>query len=328
MNKYIAEFIGTFILVMFGCASIALLTTMGLKAWESVLPVSLTFGLTLAAVVCAIGNISGGHVNPAVSLAVYLSGGLKGIEVLGYFAAQFLGGLAGAGALAFLIMQCDIGGVGTTGLGANGYGTGASALSLNIVGAVVFEIIGTFVFILATLRTYRDKQSSPANALAIGLSYAVCVAVGYLFTGGSFNPARSLAPALVLFAFGNTTPIQQVIVFVLAPFIASAIAAFAYAILTGTNQKVEIVKPELSKKEEPTPKQPAAKKSATKAKPTTPSRVEKAEDATKRKSSRFAANKTGKDATKKPEPRKKEEDKTNSRQKDSESSKVKTTSSK
>lgn len=283
MKKFISEFIGTCLLTLIGCASIVLLGSLGIKNWESVVPVALTFGLTLTGIYYAFANISGAHVNPAVSLGIYLSGGLKSTEFLGYIASQFVGGIAGAGILTFIVMQCEIGDITTVGLGANVFGSGQSVVSINIVGAVVVELLLTFSFVLIYLNVANNEKFKGVAGIVIGVSFTAFYLISILFTGGSLNPARSLGPALILLTLGSSSAIEKVAIFVFVPFVAAAFSAILYLFLNGKSQKVEIVAPELVKKEEPKTKQPAAKKSATKAKPVSPSRTEKAEETSKRK---------------------------------------------
>lgn len=288
MKKVFAEFLGTCFITFIGCSVIVFMSAFGVKNYDAVLPVALTFGLGLAGTYYAIGNISGAHVNPAVSLAVYLSGdkNFSASDLLTYLIAQLLGAVVGVAILGFVIMQCDLGGIASAGLAASYYGSSSGGVSINIIGAVVIELVLTFIFVLITLSAYNSANSKQNTGFVIGIAFATCYILSYLLMGGSLNPAKSLASASVLFVFGSTKAMEQVLLFVVAPLIGAAFSALVYSFLNGKGQKVEIVKPELpelSKKEESAPKPASVKKSATKAKPTTPSRIEKADEKTKRK---------------------------------------------
>lgn len=283
MKKVIAEFFGTCIFTFIGCSVIVFLNYMGVKNSEAVLPVALTFGLALSGIYYAFGSISGAHLNPAVSLASYLSGSkdFTAGDLFLYMLAQISGALVGICILAFVIMQCDMGGVASVGLGANYYGSGG--ISINIIGTAVVEVLLTFIFVLVFLNASNSGNTKCNAGFVIGATFAGCYSISFLLTGGSLNPARSLAPAIVMFGFGSTKALEQVLVFVIVPLIAAAFSALVYTLFSGKGQKVEIVAPELPKKEEPAPKPTSVKKSATKAKPTTPSRFEKADEKPKRK---------------------------------------------
>lgn len=285
MKKLIAEFIGTCVLTLIGCSAIVFLTALGMKNYEAVLPVALTFGLTLTCMYYAFGSISGAHLNPAVTLGTYLSsnGNFSASDLLSYLIAQVVGAIAGSCILAFVIMQCELGDISSVGLAANYFGSGQGGVSINIVGAAVVEAVLSFVFVLVVLSANNSGNTKCNTGFIIGAAFTACYCISYLLTGGSVNPARSLAPAIVLFGFGSTKALEQVVVFVVVPLIAAAFSALVFSYLNGKGQKVEIVKPELPKKEEPVPKPTSVKKSATKAKPATPSRFEKADEKPKRK---------------------------------------------
>lgn len=285
MKKILAEFIGTCFLTFIGCASIVFMGALGAKNLDAIIPVSLTFGFAVAGIYTTISNISGGHLNPAVTVGKFLSSAddMTAGDLVIYLVAQFAGALLGAGILAFVVMQCELGGVTAAGLGAVYYGSGVGAISINIVGTAVVEAILTFIFVFVFLSVTNNEHSKSRAGAILGLTFAGLYFVSYALNGGSLNPARSLAPAVVLFGFGSTKAIEQVLVFIIAPLIAAAFSSFLYVALNGKGQKVEIVAPELPKKEEPAPKPTSVKKSATKAKPTTPSRFEKTEEKPKRR---------------------------------------------
>lgn len=185
---------------------------------------ALAFGLTLVALAYALGPVSGCHINPAVTLGVLLSKGMKLPEAVGYWAAQLAGGIAGAGILALL--TSGFGGVTdrTGALGANGYGD-----SVTVGGAFLVEVLLTFAFV-AVILLVSGKQAAPGVAgLAIGLALAAVHLVGIPLTGTSVNPARSLGPAL----FAGGEALSEVWVFLLAPLLGAALAVLAVRGLAG-----------------------------------------------------------------------------------------------
>ena len=216
MKKYLCEFIGTLVLVLFGCGSAAIAgSTLG------TLGIALAFGLSIVAMAYVIGNVSGCHINPAVSLAMLIS---KKMDVKD-FVGQVLGAIAGSAILYFIIISCGMD-VADIGLGANGFGE-ASSVGLNMLGAIIVEIILTFVFIYTILGVTSSEKFSAISGVVIGLTLAFVHIMGIPLTGTSVNPARSLAPALFL----GGTALKQVWVFIVAPFIGSSLAAICYKFL-------------------------------------------------------------------------------------------------
>ena len=219
MKKYISEFIGTCVLVFFGCG-VAVVSSGNLVA------TSLAFGLAIVAMAYVIGNVSGCHVNPAVSLSMYLSKKMELKEFLWYVLAQVLGALAGT-ALLYLIFKGSS--IGVANLGANGYAS-LSATDISLLGAIVVEVILTFVFIYTILGVTSDESKSNVAGLVIGLTLTFVHLIGIRLTGTSVNPARSLAPAI--FLGGNA--LKQVWVFIVAPLVGSVIATYVYKYLNTT----------------------------------------------------------------------------------------------
>ena len=212
MKKYIAEFIGTAVLVTFGCGN--LLT-------------ALAFGLSIVAEAYCIGNISGCHVNPAVSLGVFLNGGMKGKDLIGYWIAQVLGAAAGS----FLLKAIfEMGGVKdqTGAFGANGLaGVNGSAGAGFLV-----ELVLTFVFVLTVLGVTSKKAGHGSFAgLVIGLTLTFVHILGIGLTGTSVNPARSVGPALAALTQGNAQPAGCLWIFILAPMLGGALAACVWRFL-------------------------------------------------------------------------------------------------
>ncbi|MEF3304101.1 aquaporin [Paenibacillus sp. GYB003] len=215
MKKVAAEFIGTFVLVLFGCGSAA--TAGGQLGY---LGIAFAFGLAIVAMAYAIGPVSGCHINPAVSLAMLLSRKLSGADFVGYVVAQIAGAIAGAGVLYAII---DSAGLAVTSLGENGFGKGYG-IGISMPMAIIVEIVLTFVFIYAILGVTSSESNGPIAGLVIGLTLAFVHILGIGLTGTSVNPARSLGPALLL----GGQALAQVWVFLAAPLAGGALAAAVY----------------------------------------------------------------------------------------------------
>ncbi len=209
IKKYIAEFFGTFVLVFIACG--AAMNGMAIAG------VALAFGLVIVAMAFSIGNISGCHINPAVSLAMFLDGRLSLTDFIGYLIAQFAGGIAGAGILATMWGDTDY-----LANCSNHYiytQTGDE----RIFAAFVLEVILTFIFVFVIMRVTSEAETSKNAGLFIGAALTLVHLVGINFTGTSVNPARSFGPAL----FAGDAALEQVWVFLLAPLVGGALAAFA-----------------------------------------------------------------------------------------------------
>jgi aquaporin Z len=225
MKKYLAELFGTFVLVFFGCGTAVVsggLTGGTGTGTLGVITIALAFGLAIVAAAYAIGHISGCHVNPAVSLAVLISGKMKAYDFGGYVIAQIIGAFAGSGLLAFVVANSDT----ISGFGANGYGA-LSAVGISMSGALVVEIILTFVFVLSILGVTSSKKTSGIAGIVIGLTLTFVHIIGIPLTGTSVNPARSLAPAI----FAGGEALAQVWVFIAAPLVGAILAAIVFKYL-------------------------------------------------------------------------------------------------
>ena len=223
MRKYIAELIGTMVLVLFGCGSAAIAGTM-----LGTLGIALAFGLSIVAMAYVIGDISGCHINPAVSIGMWIDGRMDSKDLVMYIIFQCIGAIIGIALLAAIINSAPmLGGYAATGLGQNGFGT-ASSVGLDVVGAIIVEIILTFVFVFTVLGVTKKAENGAVAGIVIGLTLAFVHIMGIPLTGTSVNPARSLAPALFL----GGQALQQVWVFILAPIVGAVIAGFLYKGLT------------------------------------------------------------------------------------------------
>ena len=214
MKKYIAECIGTMILVFFGCGT-AVVTKCSTDNYPGYILTALAFGLVIVAMAYSIGNISGCHINPAVSIAMLINKKMSGKDFVGYVVAQFIGATIGA-ALLLIFFRTD------SGLGTNGLFEDSAGKSLLI------EIILTFVFVLAILGVTSKGEFTAVTGLVIGLSLTLVHILGIGFTGTSVNPARSFGPAI----FVGGDALKSLWVFIVAPLIGGALAAVCYRYLS------------------------------------------------------------------------------------------------
>lgn len=221
IKKYIAEFFGTMVLVLFGCGTAVV--TGGLSGGTGsgtlgVLAIALAFGLSIVAAAYAIGHISGCHVNPAVSLAVLINGGMSFADFIGYVIGQVAGAFAGSGILYFITKSSNL-----EGFGSNGF-LELSSVGLSTAGAVIVEVVLTFVFVMTILGVTSSEKTSHIAGIVIGLTLTFVHIIGIPLTGTSVNPARSLAPAVI----EGGQALEQVWVFILAPLVGAALAALVF----------------------------------------------------------------------------------------------------
>lgn len=216
MRKYVAEFIGTCILVLLG-------TGVAVVTGGNIVATSLAFGFAIIATAYVIGDISGCHINPAVSLAMYMDKRLSFKDFIGYIISQVLGAFAGSLILYFILKTTEIG---IDSLGANGFAE-LSASNITLVGALVVEIVLTFIFIYTILGVTKDSKKSNIAGIIIGLTLTFVHLFGITLTGTSVNPARSLAPAVLQ----GGTALSQVWVFILAPLLGAVLAQIVFKYL-------------------------------------------------------------------------------------------------
>ncbi len=213
IKKCVAEFIGTFVLVFFACGT-AVVLGCDTRYGSGYLLTALAFGLVIVAMAYSIGNVSGCHINPAVSIAMLICGRMSITDFIMYVASQFIGAIAGAGTLSLFV------GKGST-LGAN------AMYRDDIASTMLIEIILTFVFVLVILGVTSKKENSSVAGIVIGLALTLVHIFGISFTGTSVNPARSLGPAL--FAGGDA--LADVWIFIVAPLLGGILAALVYSFL-------------------------------------------------------------------------------------------------
>lgn len=219
MKKYVAECIGTFVLVLIGCGT-AMLVGCDAASGSGYLLTALAFGLTIVGMAYCVGNVSGCHINPAVSLAVLLTGGMEKKDFGGYVVAQCIGATIAAAVLKAIFALGNVtdmtGGYGSNGLaGVNG----------NVVAGLIVEILLTYIFILVILGVTSSKAGHGSFAgVVIGFSLVLVHILGIGLTGTSVNPARSLGPAL----FAGGSALASLWVFIVGPFVGAVLAAFTH----------------------------------------------------------------------------------------------------
>jgi aquaporin Z len=217
-KKYLAELIGTFVLVFLGTGSAVI-------AGKSigVLGIALAFGIAVLVMVYAIGSISGCHINPAITLAMLVNGKIGGRDAAIYIVVQCIGAIV-ASVLLFAIMTGDpTYNIVTDGLGQNRYGA-LSPGGYSLVSGLIAEVILTFIFLMVIFGATSKTAPAGFAGIAIGLSLTTVHLVGIMITGTSVNPARSLGPALIV----GGTALSQLWLFIVAPIIGALIAAMVW----------------------------------------------------------------------------------------------------
>lgn len=233
-NKLLAEFFGTFWLTFGGCGSAVLaarfLATEGstpINLGIGLVGVSLAFGLTVLTMAYAIGHISGCHLNPAVSIGLFVGGRFKGAELPGYIISQVLGGMAGAGVL-YLIASGQPAFSLAGGFASNGFGEHSPG-GYSMASCLVAEIVLTFFFLLIILGATDSRAPQGFAPIAIGLGLTLIHLIGIPVTNLSVNPARSTGPAL----FVGGWAVQQLWLFWVAPILGAALAGIVYPLIAG-----------------------------------------------------------------------------------------------
>lgn len=224
MKKAIAEFIGTFALVLIGCGA-AVIAGMGTGATSiDVFGIAAAFGLTIVAMAYGIGQVSGCHINPAVSFGVLAAGRMSMQDFVTYVIAQVLGAIAGAVVL-YLILSGKASGWGGS-LGQNGWGSGYLG-EYNTLSAFIYEVAGTFLFLVCILGVTQRGAPVGLAGLAIGFTLVAIHLLGVNVTGTSVNPARSIGPAIVGFAT-HPHAVAQLWLFILAPLLGAGAAGYLF----------------------------------------------------------------------------------------------------
>jgi aquaporin Z len=229
IRKLIAELLGTGLLVYVavGVATLSFgFDAAGSSFSAGVVATALAFGLVLLALAYVLGPISGCHVNPAVTLGALLSGGIPLVEAIGYWIAQFAGGILGALLLWGTFANSPLYSRSTVGLGTDGWGS-ESPIRIDWGGAFLIEVVLTALFVFVVLSVTGKTANATVAGLTIGFTLGVCHLVGIPVTGTSVNPARSLGPALVV----GGEALEQVWLFIVAPLAGGIVAAGLYLLL-------------------------------------------------------------------------------------------------
>ncbi|MGB5653541.1 MAG: aquaporin Z [Robiginitalea sp.] len=224
MKKAVAEFIGTLWLVLGGCGS-AVLAAGYPELGIGFTGVAFAFGLTVLTMAYAIGHISGCHLNPAVSIGLWIGGRFDGKELLPYIGAQILGGIAGASIL--YVIATGKAGFELGGFAANGYGA-HSPDGYSMLAALVTEIVMTFMFLIIILGATHSRAPKGFAGLAIGLGLTLIHLISIPVTNTSVNPARSISQAL----FAGGWAVDQLWLFIVAPIVGALLAGFVYKLLS------------------------------------------------------------------------------------------------
>lgn len=225
-NKVLAEFFGTFWLVLGGCGS-AVIAAAFPNVGIGLLGVSFAFGLTVLTMVYAVGHISGGHFNPAVTFGLWAGGRFKAAEILPYIVAQVIGAIAGAGVLYFIASgqaSFDV----NAGFASNGYGEHSPGF-YSMASAFITEVVMTFIFLLIILGSTDARAPKGFAGISIGLALTLIHLISIPVTNTSVNPARSTGPAL----FVGGWAISQLWLFWIAPILGGLIAGFVYNFIAG-----------------------------------------------------------------------------------------------
>ena len=226
VKKYVAELVGTFVLVLMGCGSAVFSNLLGTPLPYALVGIAFAFGLAVLVMVYAIGGISGCHINPAVSLSMLAAGKISVKDAVAYIVVQCVGAIIGAGVLYWIATGYPTYSLAVTGLGQNGYDL-ASPSGFSMASAFVAEVVLTSIFLLVIHGSTSEKAPKGFAGLFIGLSLVLIHLVGIPVTGTSVNPARSLGPAIIV----GGTALNQLWLFWGAPIIGGLLAAAVWKIL-------------------------------------------------------------------------------------------------
>ena len=227
-KKYVAELIGTMVLVLMGCGSAVIAGTnfAGLGG-NGTVGISLAFGLAVLIMVYAIGSISGCHINPAISISMLVAGKLSVKDTAFYVVFQCIGAIIGAGILYAIAVGNPAYNLALNGLGQNGYGS-ASPAGYNLTSAIIAEIVLTFIFLLVIFGSTSERAPKGFAGLSIGLSLVLIHLVAIPIDGTSVNPARSLGPALFAGLTSGSVALSQLWLFIVGPIIGGILAALVW----------------------------------------------------------------------------------------------------
>ncbi len=232
-TKFIAELIGTFGLVFFGCgaAAVAGVDTMGHLSGLGLLGISLAFGVSVVVMAYAIGGITGCHINPAITVAMLVAGKIKVVDAVVYILAQMCGAVIAAIVLKTILQGHPGFAMGEWALGSNGWGEGYQN-AYNTTSAFITEAVMTFMFLFVIFATTSKWGNSTMAGLAIGLTLVLIHLVAIPITGTSVNPARSFGPAIL--AGGKA--LSQLWLFFVAPIVGAVAAAIVWRVIEGAKE--------------------------------------------------------------------------------------------
>lgn len=224
IKKYVAEFIGTAVLVIFGCGTAIFSCIFGNGTSCDLLATAFAFGLSIVAMAYTIGKVSGCHVNPAVSLAMLMTKSMSVGDFVGYVIAQILGAICGSAVLVGIV---SMKGLDFSTLAVNGTNGLIADSASGIVGSLIVEVILTFVFVLVILSVANNKKTADNAGAFIGAALFFVHILGIGLTGTSVNPARSIGPAL----FAGGSALANVWVFIVGPLVGAVVAVVVYNLL-------------------------------------------------------------------------------------------------
>jgi len=219
-KRYLAELIGTMVLVLMGCGSAVIA-----GQYVGTFGVAFAFGLAVLAMVYAIGSISGCHINPAISISMWVAGKISAKDTALYVVFQCVGAIIGAGILYGIAVGNPSFSLASSGLGQNGYGS-ASPAGYTLMSALIAEVVFTFIFVLVVHGSTHERVPKGFAGLAIGLTLALIHLVAIPIDGTSVNPARSLGPAI----FVGGTALSQLWLFLVAPILGGILAAVVWKV--------------------------------------------------------------------------------------------------
>jgi len=220
MKKYLAELMGTFVLVFIGTGSAVVA-----GKYIGFLGISLAFGISVLVMVYTIGHISGCHINPAITIAMLLNGKIPAKDAVIYIIVQSIGAIIASVLLLNIMAGFQGYDLTTNGVGQNGYG--ASKAGFSLASGFITEVVLTFIFLIVIFGSTSKNAPAGFAGIPIGFALAIIHMVGIPITGTSVNPARSLGPALI----AGGTALSQLWVFIVAPIIGAVFAALVWKYL-------------------------------------------------------------------------------------------------
>ena len=228
MRKYVAELVGTFALVFFGCGSAVVA-----GKYIGFLGISFAFGVVVLVMVYAIGSISGCHINPAITISMLFARKISSKDAISYIIVQCIGAVIGAGVLLLIASGMPGYSISQNGLGQNGYDASSPA-GFSLIAGFLAEVVLTFFFLIVIFGATSEEAPKGFAGIAIGFTLFIIHLVGIPITGTSVNPARSIGPAV----FVGGTALVQLWMFIVAPIIGGIIAAIVWMVLLAPKRQI------------------------------------------------------------------------------------------